>query len=283
MPVAGTGSRRYNADMNQIFYNDNDPYVAQWLKNLIAAGVLDGVVDGRNLEDLQPHEVAGYRRVHFFAGIGGWEYALRLAGWPAEWPVWTGSCPCQPFSVAGRMRGFADERHLWPVWFDLIRKCRPPIIFGEQVASKTGMAWIDLVFDDLEAIGYACGAANLPAACAGAPHIRQRIWFVALAHSDCKRLEKWPGFLEDPDQKFPSIERNGPLNPWREVIWLSCRDGRARPTEPSLRPLAHGVPARVGRLRAYGHAIVPQVAAWWIQVVMEYISEQLTGHSVHVE
>jgi DNA (cytosine-5)-methyltransferase 1 len=64
----------------------------------------------------------GFTQCHFFAGIGVWSYALRLAGWPDDRPVWTGSCPCQPFSAAGKGAGFADERHLWPAWHHLIRE-----------------------------------------------------------------------------------------------------------------------------------------------------------------
>jgi DNA (cytosine-5)-methyltransferase 1 len=171
------------------FYNDNDLFVAQWLRNLIAAGMISkGVVDVRDIRQIEPEELVGYRRVHFFAGIGGWELALQLAGWPPELPVWTGSCPCQPFSQAGRKKGFSDDRHLWPIWFNLIRECRPPIIFGEQVESQAAKAWLDTVFDDLEGIGYSCGAAVLPAASVGAPHLRHRIWFVAYTKHDGQHL-----------------------------------------------------------------------------------------------
>ena len=113
---------------------------------------------------------------HFFAGIGVWSYALRLAGWPDNRPVWTGSCPCQPFSSAGKGAGFTDERHLWPEFFRLIRECRPATVFGEQVASKDGLAWLDLVQNSLESAGYACGALDTCAAGVGAPHIRQRLY-----------------------------------------------------------------------------------------------------------
>ena len=126
-----------------------------------------------------------FRQCHFFAGIGGWSFALQLAGWPEDRPVWTGSCPCQPFSSAGKQRGTADERHLWPVFANLIRECRPDVVFGEQVASAIGHGWLDGIRTDLESEGYACGAAVLGAHSVGAPHIRQRLYWVANAASCC--------------------------------------------------------------------------------------------------
>ncbi len=166
------------------YYNEIEPYAAAWLRNLIRAGLIPaGDVDERDVRDVKAEELAGYGQCHFFAGLGGWAYALRLAGWPDDRPVWTGSCPCQSFSAAGRGKGFADERHLWPYWHHLIRVCRPPVIFGEQVASKLALSWLDLVCDDLETEGYAVGAADLPACSVGAPHIRQRLWFVGIADS----------------------------------------------------------------------------------------------------
>lgn len=162
------------------YYNEFDKYAAQWLRNLIAAGhIAPGDVDERSISDVRPSDLAGYTQCHFFAGIGGWSLALRLAGWPDDRPVWTGSCPCQPFSVAGQGAGTADERHLWPHWFHLVRTQRPPVIFGEQVDAAIAHGWLDLVQDDLEGEGYAFGAVGVPAAGVGAPHIRQRLWFVA--------------------------------------------------------------------------------------------------------
>jgi DNA (cytosine-5)-methyltransferase 1 len=161
------------------YYNEHDPKAAAWLRELIKAGLIaPGEVDERSIEDVVPNELNGFTQCHFFAGIGVWSYALRLAGWPDDRPVWTGSCPCQPFSAAGKRGGTADERHLWPAFQFLIEQCRPAIVLGEQVASKDGLAWLDTVRADLEASGYAVGAADLCAAGVGAPHIRQRLWFV---------------------------------------------------------------------------------------------------------
>ena len=161
------------------YYNEYDPKAAAWLRELIKQGhIADGVVDDRSIEDVRPDELAGFTQCHFFAGIGVWSYALRQAGWSDDRPVWTGSCPCQPFSAAGKGAGFDDERHLWPAFHHLISQCRPPIVIGEQVASKDGLGWLDLVLSDLEATGYSSGAVDLCAAGVGAPHIRQRLWWV---------------------------------------------------------------------------------------------------------
>ena len=172
------------------FYNEIDPYAAQWLRNLIAAGhIAHGVVDERSIEDIEPAELDGYTQCHFFAGIGVWSLALRKAGWPDDCPVWTGSCPCQPFSSAGKGAGFDDERHLWPAFQHLIEQCRPPVVIGEQVASKDADTWIDLVQADLESMGYAFGAVPFPSSSVGAPHIRDRLYWVA--NNNNKGLEGW--------------------------------------------------------------------------------------------
>lgn len=159
--------------MRGAYYNEIDPNAAQWLRNLIAAGhIAPGEVDERSIEDVAPDDLRGFTQCHFFAGIGVWSYALRLAGRPDNKPVWTGSCPCQPFSSAGKSAGFDDERHLWPALFHLISERRPKLVFGEQVAGVN--AWFDLVQTDVEAVDYAFGLVPFPAAGVGAPHIRDR-------------------------------------------------------------------------------------------------------------
>ena len=172
------------------YYNEIDPYAAAWLRNLIRDGhIADGVVDERSISDVKPEELYEFTQCHFFAGIGVWSRALRQSGWEDDRPVWTGSCPCQPFSGAGSRKGMADERHLWPHWFHLIEECRPSTVFGEQVASKDGLGWIDLVQADMEGADYALGAFDLCSASFGAPHIRQRLWFVA--DTDNPRSQGW--------------------------------------------------------------------------------------------
>lgn len=291
--------------MTKAYYNENDKYAAEWLRNLIFFGLIaDGDVDERSIEDVTPKDLEGYTQCHFFAGIGGWSYALRLAGWPDDHPVWTGSCPCQPFSAAGKGKGAADERHLWPAWFHLIAQCQPGVVFGEQVEAAINHGWLDLVQSDLEGKGYAFAPVGIPAAGVGAPHIRQRLWFVADTegerqrsvsserHSESRIIVAWTesrsdsfndseaGELGDAEgreqrrlRESNTGERRemptGRSSPWSHCDWLPCRDGKARPVEPGTFPLAHGIPARVGRLRGYGNAIVPQVAAEVIRAYME--------------
>lgn len=167
------------------YYNEIDAYAAQWLRNLISAGhIAPGDVDERSIADVQPEDLDGYSQCHFFAGIGGWSLALRLAGWADDRPVWTGSCPCQPLSGAGQRKGHADERHIWPAFYRLIAERRPSAVFGEQVASADGREWLAGVRADLEGVGYAVGGADLCSAGVGSPNIRQRLYWLADAGSE---------------------------------------------------------------------------------------------------
>ena len=278
------------------YYNEFDPHAAGWLRNLMALGLIpDGEVDTRSIVEVQPDDLKGFIQCHFFAGIGGWPLALQLAGWPEDKPVWTGSCPCQPFSVAGKRKGNADERHLWPEMLRLVGECKPTVVFGEQVASKDGREWLSGVRSDLETLGYAVGAADLCAAGAGAPHIRQRLYWVAdptepgeggrgvqRPREGASEAGQWPsdqpergghagGFSGMGDTEGEQVggarQPRGRSNApgfWGAFDVVPCADGKARRIEPGTSPLAHGVPGRVGKLRGYGNAIVPQVAAEFI-------------------
>lgn len=354
--------------MNSVaYYNEKEPYCCDYLENLIATGLLPvGVVDRRPIQEVTADDLEPYTQCHFFAGIGGWPLALRLAGWTDDQPVWTGSCPCQPFSVAGSRQRHNDERHLWPYFRDLAAVGNPPVLFGEQVASKDGREWLTGVRLDLEEMGYAVGAADLCAAGIGAdcevglvrggeiewedaicgpPHIRQRLYWVAdRAVHRCDEVrtdsrgrgegndtqkrssglalrgidshgapgyisglpnpigERLEGRTQKPArQEFQTAERgcndgvlglgNSTEGRWARENWsgvekqrsgerrhlgnwsdfdvLDCLDGKARRTQSGLFPLAHGVPARVGKLRAYGNAIVPELAAEFVRAFME--------------
>jgi len=255
----------------------NDPEIVLWLKELIKQKVLPaGDVDDRSILDVAPEDLNGYTQAHFFAGIGGWAYALKLANWPEDQEVWTGSCPCQPFSYAGKGDGIKDKRHLWPDWYRLIEKQRPPIIFGEQVRAGISHGWLDLVFSDLEEIDYACGAPVLPAASVGAPHRRQRLWFVA--DTLCSRLERGTGKesqnkgrlyinttadsgisrMADTNSERSSVKWSKKLSDnketprrnntnrccktiWANPEWISCTDGKKRPIKSGIKPLVTGL------------------------------------------
>lgn len=421
------------------YYNDFEPTAAAWLRELIRNKLIpDGYVDERSITEVTPSDLEGFTQCHFFAGIGGWPLALRMAGVPESTRLWTGSPPCQPFSVAGESLGFDDPRHLAPAFLRLIRECRPERLYGEQVGAAIGKHWLDFVFLNLEEKGYACGASVLPACSVGAPHKRERIFFGAhrlahsssfsdnkrsynvehgrqnqteqtrvgigvncVANSDSERLNggrgtgssgrdehsdgssvnvmerghagpyksyaEWFGVcwhpecrdsdrnwcdcqdrgaptgwywdtnecwvrMADSDDKVPqrrsgvsecsyeqligagsledvveqpgserrewreasapgnqhdgstSLGAEGEYGPgvssayrlpehatdprhgfWSDADWLGCRDGKFRPVESGTQPLAHGIPARVGRLRGYGNAIVPQAAAEFIK------------------
>lgn len=400
-------------------YNEIEPYAAQWIRNLAAAGhVAPGVVDERSIKEIQPEQL-GNGQVHLFAGIAVWSHALRLAGYPDSFPIWSASCPCQPFSSAGRGEGVDDPRHLWPDAFRLIKARRPLVVVGEQVSaaeavgkfrrgtrkrapSASGSAWIDAVHADLESAGYAVGFVVFPAASVGAPHQRHRLYWAAIAsdrlahhhqqgrsqfgsvvpedgnaqsgtHADgrgatlrvandwsegrrevgahgrgsgrrsgAEGLEQRPlhggalgGGLADSDGTernrskrdgdatrgggspddcsagrlgfagfagFAGLEGHagdenasgesrrlgeesarptaapGPTNGhWRDVEWLPCRDNKWRPTQPGLLPLAHGATERVGRLKAFGNAIVAPQAAEFLQALKPCVEHLFGG------
>lgn len=257
---------------NQVYCNENDKHAAHWLSCL---PLKIDAVDNRSIKEVTSDDVIGFKQCHFFAGIGGWPLALEMAGWPEDATVWTGSCPCQPFSQAGKRKGTADERHLWPEFYRLISECRPQFIFGEQVASAIGHGWLDCVFAEMEAIGYTCGAVVLGAHSVGAPHIRQRLYWVA--YSSGSRLEgrakqsAWEELTTaersgDENRRVLQLER--PSSQWSDCYFIECRDGKSRPVKSGLRVLAHGVSGRVAQLRGLGNAIVPEVAAEFVRAFM---------------
>lgn len=289
------------------YYNEFHPPAAAMLRQLIKDGLIaDGEVDERSIKEVTADELKGFTQCHFFAGIGGWPVALRLAMWPDDRPVWTGSCPCQPFSSAGKQKGKKDERHLLPIWLNLIRECRPAIIFGEQVASAVAHGWLDDVYQGLEEQNYAVGAAVLPACSVGAPHKRDRLWFVGNAQHDGHAAAAQCGGDGAPVSNHPQgqnsaieftrtgaaehvanaggkrLERHRELeqqpisegwqrkegHPWTDGALFDCPDGKARLIEPSICLLAHGVQHRAPILHAFGNAIVPQVAAEFIKATM---------------
>jgi DNA (cytosine-5)-methyltransferase 1 len=318
------------------YYNENNPDAAAWLRELIRAGhIAPGFVDERSVLDVKSNELGQYVQCHFFAGIGGWSLALRLAGWPDERPVWTGSCPCQPFSVAGKGQVDKDERNLWPAFRAAITIGKPATVFGEQVASKDGRIWLAGVRADMEALGYGVGAGDLCAAGISAPHIRQRVYWMAntnragrawarqtqpekrrrnslaagssanprLANATCPEWRSPAEIRRDVSdgKNAGRKEANGGhsirgassvglvnANGYHEHWWSgplqvgrNCIDGEIERggrkyraqwrTKPGLSLLADGIPGRVAQLCGFGNAIVPQLAATFIQACDEVI------------
>jgi DNA (cytosine-5)-methyltransferase 1 len=279
-------------------YTDNDLGSVLWCRELVDGGHLPmGDSIHADIAKLSKKHLEKYRRVHLFAGIGGWGLALELAGWPSDVPVWSGSCPCQPFSTAGQQLGESDERHLWPEMFRLIKECRPFYVFGEQVASQLGREWLARVRADLELLGYAVGAADLCAAGVASPHRRQRLFWVADATgSTWKRsvvrnnqgtYDRELGRVANPtggwvsnklrervqfesNNKARTEPAQGSINGyWENYKSVKCTDGNTRRIESGVLPLAHGVPNRVGLLRGFGNAIVPELAAVFIRSFIE--------------
>ncbi len=234
------------------YYNEIDGFAAAWLRELIKGGhIADGEVDERSIELVRPDDLRGFDQCHFFAGIAGWSLALRLAGWPDARPIWTGSCPCQPFSVAGSGKGFSDDRDLWPTWHALIAECRPPAVLGEQVAAASDWLW--RAKGDMEGLGYAFGAMPIEAACVGADHRRDRIWFVADAEWHQQPREesrrRTTGRMGREQQPFP---------------W----DGGWEAALTRFRAVGDGVPRCVEATDAARNAIVPACAAAFIEAYL---------------
>ena len=295
------------------YYNDNDPDIADWLRELVREGLLpDGDVDDRSICDVEAVDIFEYDQVHFFAGIGGWPLALERAGW-GDRPIWTGSAPCQAWSNAGQRKGADDERHLWPYMYDLIQHCQPEILIGEQVASsdvigrvsgivqeQDAAAWLDLVFDDLEAAHYACGSVVTPTCSVGSPHVRHRLYW--LAHANNARSQGRSqrrnragqrtvgsngvaGRMADADG---TDDANSTSGFWKDCDWLLCRDERWRAVEPGTFPLVNGLPrnvvqsgdpglaletseARLNRIRGYGNAVNVAVATTFVECITDVL------------
>lgn len=267
------------------YYNERDDFAAAYLDNLITAGLIaPGVVDTRSIVDVAPEDLKGFTQCHFFAGIGIWSLALRLAKWPDDVPVWTGSCPCQPFSLGGLRKGFSDERHLYPVWSRLIENHEPVAVFGEQVSSKDGLEWLAVVQDDMEAKGYRFGALDLCSPSVGSENPRQRSYFVGLGDADDPRLEGLGRRSELGEcREEKQIDRTGhayfgqrdsSVEGWGDgTYWVQNTQGVWRRTEPELSPVAYGDSARVGSMQTFGNAINARVASEFISSVVEEIVE----------
>ena len=263
------------------YYNEIDNRAAAWLRQLIKNGnITQGEVDERSITEVEARDLQGFDRVHFFSGIGTWDYCLNQAGW-GDRPIWTASLPCQPFSAAGKGLGKADERHLLPHFLELFKECKPATVLGEQVAAAIKHGWLDDLYAEMEACDYALGSAVIGAHSIGAPHIRQRLYWVAnsINHSGQRpvgRVNDKENGSQISDRKSISIagESSGtsehvcgmadsnaagkPESGYRQshsegvangafgncadgIEWIYCRDNKYRPIKPGIQPLVDGV------------------------------------------
>ena len=246
-----------------------------------------------------------------FSGIGGFDLAAAWAGIPTLWQVEidpycravlqkhfpeakihedikkikkgelepvdiiSGGFPCQPFSVAGKRRGKADDRYLWPEMLRIISEIRPTWAICENVPGIISME-PDNCISDLEAEGYEVQTFIVPACAVDAPHRRDRVWIVA--HSNGGGLPE-PCICEEQQGRTKTIRTSQNLADAACELLDRNRETRRRRgeftdgcrwlPEPGVGRVAHGVPRRVGRLRALGNAIVPQVAYQIFKTIME--------------
>mgnify|MGYP003528166216 CR=1 FL=1 len=234
------------------YYNEFDPYAAQWLRSLIAAGHIPaGDVDERSIVDVRADDLRGYTQCHFFAGIAGWSLALALAGWPADRPVWTGSPPCQDNSVAASIHGRRDglrgaRSGLAHTWLDLVAGCHPGRVFFENVPGIE--PWLAEIERGLAEAGYRVSKSKRSTADIAGYHLRRRVWVAAYRDS---------AGLEEPWQARPQSPFSDPRRAVAGNFWTAAPD---RPGG-----FADGFPARVAAVRAFGNAIDPWVAAEFIR------------------
>ncbi|MBT4019090.1 MAG: DNA (cytosine-5-)-methyltransferase [Alphaproteobacteria bacterium] len=196
----------------------------------------------------------------------------------------TGGYPCQPFSVAGKQRGTADDRHLWPEMHRIVATTRPTWVIAENVAGHIKLG-LDQVLSDLENEDYTAWPVVIPACAKDAPHRRDRVWVVA--HSKGIRREgssNAGNCNEDSETQGRSNKSTRASSTGDDVANATAQglqDGRGPqvhkpgqeqqpercsgtdrglwPTEPAVGRVAHGIPSRVDRLKGLGNAIVPQI------------------------
>lgn len=210
--------------------------------------------------------------------------------------ILTGGFPCQPYSTAGKRKGKDDERHLWPEMLRAIREIKPRYVVGENVRGLTnwngGMVF-DEVCAELEAIGYQVAPVIIPACAVNAPHRRERIWFVAYCNlfrsvanierqerfqrgNGGKALSKFNGasskeiITNAKSLRLQKSTQNGKLERGRFEFSNQRNNWNQFPTQSPVCSGNDGIPSgldgitfpkwRNESIKAYGNAIVPQVA-----------------------
>ena len=202
--------------------------------------------------------------------------------------VVTGGFPCQPFSQAGRRKGTDDDRYLWPPMFSIIKSFHPEWVIAENVRGlatwNEGLV-LETVCSDLEGEGYEVQPFIIPACAVGAPHRRDRVWIVAHTTSKrdrgstCKERRVEERKLEPDESEGSQVRSEGEgcarfswNEEWTEIASALCRmdDGLSR----RMARLPDGSSITESKLRneslkAYGNAIVPQVAIQILQSIKD--------------
>ena len=191
--------------------------------------------------------------------------------WRGIVDVVSGGFPCQDISAAGNGAGISGTRSgLWSEMARIIGEVRPRYAFVENSPMLTSRG-LGTVLGDLAALGFDARWGVVSAADVGAPHLRERIWIVA--HNNSKSQSTKPIHAEPvcesdmADAKIERLQGGGAENytERREIkngsTFFQCGIGRRWPTEPDVGRVAHGVAARVDRLKAIGNGQVPRVAA----------------------
>lgn len=184
---------------------------------------------------------------------------VRALAYPPAVDVLVGGFPCQPFSLAGKRKAQDDPRHLWPEFARLVGELRPRYVVGENVRGLTSKG-LDLVLADLAGLGYDAEWQVVSASAVGAPHLRERVFIVAYPNADG-------------EGRTDSEGRPGPAWPDRRTVFgpdAYQAGAYVWEPEPSVDRVAHGVPARMDRLRALGNAVVPQVAEFVGSLIVEH-------------
>ena len=205
--------------------------------------------------------------------------------------VLTGGFPCQPYSSAGKRLGKADERHLFPEMLRCIKEVKPRWVIGENVrglVSWNGGLVFNEVYDDLEREGYEVQSFLIPAASVNAPHQRYRIWFIAYnaTNTGSERLQRGQDFNQW--TKFNEERSNNEF-----IIRTNCKDNKQYskfnfskfPTQSSLCGGDDGISRELDgitfskwrneSIKAYGNAIVPQVALQIFKAINEFEIENM--------
>ncbi len=216
------------------YYNEHNAYRAAVLRERMEEGLLPkGVVDERDIETVPDEYFIGYTQIHLFAGIGGFPFGLRLAGFPEDRRIVTGGFPCQDISNAGKRAGITGARSgLWRQMVRCVRVVRPEFVFVENVAALLCRGMGD-VLGDLAEIGYDAEGDCVSAADVGAPHLRRRIWIVAHAIGDGVRDES---IAEQRSGGATIVERAGEVSDdsSERTRRLPVRSGRQIKTAPDF-------------------------------------------------